>query len=389
MTEALKILLINWQDRENPEAGGAEIHLHETFGRLAARGHDVRAVVGGWPGAPRRVTLDGIEVTRAGTRWSFPLFVRKTVRRVLAERAADIVVEDINKVPVYAPRWIPGSVVALVPHLFGSTAFREVSWPLASLVWGAELLIPNVYRGTPFEVISNGTAEDLVERGIERSDVVVIPPGIDHATFRPSESGARESRPTILYVGRLKRYKGIDVVLRSLVRLRERVPDVRLEIAGRGDDRDRLEALTDRLGVRANVRYLGYISEDEKVRKLQRAWVAVYPSPKEGWGIVNVEAAACGTPVVASDSPGLRESVDDGHSGHLVPHRDVDAWAAALEPLLTDSEAAAAMRDGCIRHASRFSWDRAADETERHLRSISRHSSGWTDGQKGPGQGCR
>ncbi|MDH3733136.1 MAG: glycosyltransferase family 4 protein [Gemmatimonadota bacterium] len=368
--DRLRILLVNWQDRENPQAGGAEIHLHEIFGRLAGRGHEVRAVVGGWPGAPARTTLDGIGITRVGGRFSFPFGVRKAVRQELATQPADVVIEDINKVPLYAPRWLEVPVVALVPHLFGGTAFSEASWPVASVVWAAERRIPAVYAQTPFQVISESTADDLETRGIDRARIRVIHPGIDHSVFAPSPETPRENDPTVLYVGRLKRYKGIDHVLRAIRMLRETIPELRFDIAGRGDDLRRLERLVSELGLSDTVRFLGFVPEDEKVDRLRRAWVAVYPSPKEGWGIVNVEAAACGTPVVASDSPGLRESVAAGASGFLVEHGDPQAWADALRSLLRDSGAADRMSAGCVEHAARFSWDRAADETEAHLETV-------------------
>jgi len=365
----LRLLLINWQDRENPQAGGAEVHLHAIFGRLAARGHDVRAVVGGWAGAPSRVTLDGIRIRRAGGRHTFPLRVRGIVREELAGTPADLVIEDINKIPVCTPRWVRVPVVALVPHLFGGTAFREASWPVAALVWLAERAIPAAYREVPFEAISEGTARDLAARGIPRGRIEVIPPGIDHAVFTPGR-GEREPMPCMLYVGRLKRYKGLDIVLEAVARLRDRGMTLRFDIAGQGDDRGRLERRAQRLGLGRIVRFLGRIPEEEKVDRLRRAWVAVYPSPKEGWGITNVEAAACGTPVVASDSPGLRESVRDGISGYLVPHADVESWAARLETLLSDRAASEGMRQGCVAHAAEFSWDRAATETEAHLRRV-------------------
>lgn len=372
----LRILLINWQDREHPQAGGAEVHLHEIFGRLATRGHDVRAVVGGWPGAPGRVTLDGIEICRAGGRHSFPLHVVRTVREALATRPADLVVEDINKIPLYTPAWLDLPLIALVPHLFGTTAFAEAAWPLAAAVWTAERGIPRAYRATPFEAISEGTADDLVARGIPRERITVIPPGIDHGVFAPGAPADRDEIPTLLYVGRLKRYKGIDVLLEAVARLAGRGLDVRLLVAGRGDDRGRLGRVAAALGVTGRVRFLGYVDEAEKVRRLRRAWVAVYPSPKEGWGITNVEAAACGTPVVASDSPGLRESVRHGESGFLVPHGEPGAWADAIERLLTDPGLRERLGRGGIRHAAGFSWDRAADETERHIRETVRTGRG-------------
>lgn len=363
----LRILLINWQDRENPEAGGAEVHLHEIFGRLAARGHDVRAVVGGWRDAPERATLDGIEIRRVGGRHTFPLHVAGAVREALGRRPADVVVEDINKIPLYTPAWLDVPVVALVPHLFGTTAFTEAAWPVAAAVWTAERAIPRVYRATPFHAISRGTADDLVARGVGRERITVIHPGIDHATFVPASPAERDERPTLLYVGRLKRYKGIDVLFDAVARLAAKGHDVRLCVAGRGDDHARLERVAGDTGVAERVRFLGYLSETEKVRRLQRAWVAVYPSPKEGWGIMNVEAAACGTPVVASDSPGLRESVLHGETGFLVPHRDATAWAAAVGTLVGDPDLRDRLGRGAIAHASRFSWERAADETERHI----------------------
>lgn len=365
----LRLLLINWQDRENPHAGGAEVHLHEIFGRLAACGHEVRAVVGGWAGAPPRVTLDGIAVHRAGGRHTFPLRVRAAVREELGRAPADVVIEDINKLPLCSPRWAPVQVVALVPHLFGGTAFREAAWPVAAAVWLAERAIPRAYRDVPFQAISEGTAEDLVARGIPRGQVRVIVPGIDHETFTRGD-GERDVEPTVLYVGRLKRYKGLDIVLRAVARLRAGGRAVHFDIAGQGDDRGRLEGLVNRLGLGQVVRFLGWISEAEKVDRLRRAWVAVYPSPKEGWGIANVEAAACGTPVVASDSPGLRESVVDGITGYLVPHDDVESWAGRLGELLADRGAPDRLMEGCIEHAARFSWDRAAKETEAHLRRV-------------------
>src|SRR4051812_7232988 len=112
----MKILLVNWQDRENPQAGGAEIHLHEIFGRIAAKGHDVTLLCGGWPGCPPRAELDGIHVHRVGTRYSFPALARGYYDRVLKAQHYNVLVEDINKIPLYTPRWGAKHVVALVPH---------------------------------------------------------------------------------------------------------------------------------------------------------------------------------------------------------------------------------------------------------------------------------
>ena len=128
----MRLLLVNWQCRENPLAGGAEIHLHEIFGRLAARGHEVTLLCGGWPGCAPTATLDGIEVVRVGTRYTFPFLARTAYRRGMGHRPFDLLIEDVNKIPLGTTRWGGPPVVALVPHLFGGTAFQELAPPLAA-----------------------------------------------------------------------------------------------------------------------------------------------------------------------------------------------------------------------------------------------------------------
>ena len=362
----MKILVVNWQDRENPLAGGAEIHLHEIFGRLAAKGHSVRLLCGGWPDCPPRATLDGIDVFRVGTRHTFPFKAHRHYRRHL-DGWPDVLVEDINKVPLYTPQWGAPATVALVPHLFGSTVFQELAAPLAAAVWTAERPLGWRYRHVPFEAISESTADDLVHRGIPRASIAVIYPGIDTAGYTPNRA-ARSPTPVFAYLGRLKKYKGVHLVIRAFAELAR--SDARLEIAGAGDYRPALEELAHSLDLGDRVRFLGRISEQDKLALLRRSWALVFASPKEGWGITNLEAAACATPVVASNSPGIRESVRDGHTGFLVSHGDVRAMAAAMQRVAESRELVERLGAEARTFAETFTWERAADQTEAHLSSI-------------------
>jgi glycosyltransferase involved in cell wall biosynthesis len=359
----VRILLVNWQDRENPQAGGAEIHLHEIFGRLAAKGHEVRLLCGGWPGCPPRAMLDGIQVYRVGTRHTFPFLARGYYRKVL-DGWADILVEDINKVPLYTNRWGAKATVALVPHLFGSTAFQELAAPLAAAVWTAERPLGRAYRNVPFEAISESTADDLAARGIPRESVEVIYPGIDTVAYTPRPAD-RAPTPVFSYLGRLKKYTGVHLCIRAFAEMN--VPNAVLEIAGAGDYRPALETLAQSLDLGNRVRFLGRISEAEKLSLLRRSWALVFASPKEGWGITNLEAAACATPVVASNSPGIRESVRDGETGFLVPHGDTAAMGAAMRRLAESPDLVASLGAKAHEFAKGFTWENAATETEAHL----------------------
>ena len=367
---AVRILLVNWNDLENPHAGGAEVHLHEIFGRLAASGHTVDLLASGWPGCAAEARIGAVRVHRFGGRHSFALHARGAVRRSLAAAPYDIVVEDINKLPLYLAAVTTLPFCAVVPHLFGTTAFAEASWPMAATVWAAELPIPWGYRRAAFHAISESTRDDLVRRGVPASRIEVIHPGVDAGHYRPDPAETRAATPSFLYVGRLKRYKGVETALRALAQVRRTRSDVTLDIAGQGDDRARLERTAAQLGLDAAVRFLGFVGEDEKVRLLRRAWATVFPSPKEGWGIVNVESAACGTPVIASDRPGLRDSVRHGETGFLVPHGDPAALAERMLQLAGDPALVARLGGAARRFAESLTWERAARATEAHLTRI-------------------
>jgi glycosyltransferase involved in cell wall biosynthesis len=280
----------------------------------------------------------------------------------------DVLVEDVNKVPLYTPRWRGiRRVVALVPHLFGGTVFQELAAPLAAAVWLAERPLSRVYRNIPFEAISQSTADDLARRGIPRDHVEVIYPGIDTRGYSPAPE-ARSPRPAFAYLGRLKKYKGVHFAIRAFAAMKNR--EATLEIAGAGDYRPRLEALAHSLDLGDRVRFLGRITEHEKLALLRRAWALVFASPKEGWGITNLEAAACATPVVASNSPGIRESVRDGETGYLVPHGDISAMAAAMDRVAASRELVEQLGRAARAFAETFTWERAANETAAHLARV-------------------
>jgi len=364
----VKILVLNWLDPENPQAGGAEVHLHEIFRRLVAWGHSVTLLCSAWPGCARYAALDGIEVHRVGSRYTLSLAAPVYFRCRLQANGFDVIVEDLNKVPFFTPLWGVGAPVALiVHHLFGTAAFQEASLPVAAVTWLLELPVPRVFRSVPTAAVSESTAGDLARRGMPYSGIEIIPNGIDFEVLSPLTREERFADPTLLYLGRLKRYKRIDLLLRAVASLVERGTSCRLLVAGRGDDQRRLEALRESIGLREHVEFLGFVSEAEKGELLRKSWINLLTSVKEGWGISNLEAAACGTPTIASDVPGLRDSVVHGRTGFLVPHGDVEILSRRIEELLENEEKRASLGNGARSFAEGFSWDASARAMERFL----------------------
>lgn len=366
----MRILALNWRDPKNPEAGGAEIHLHEILKRAVKAGHSVVQVSHAVQWLPEREVIDGVEVHRHGTWYSYNFTLRKYCES-LGLYSFDLIVEDICKVPVFSPGWSRIPVLAVVPHLFGTTAFREVSIPKALYVNLLEAFIPSLYSGCRFVAISDSTRRDLVRRGIPEESIEVVPCGIDTGFYSPDPSIAPEPY-MMLFVGRLKKYKGVQHLLHAMKLLHARGIPARLTVIGEGDYSRHLKLLVGKLGLQEYVEFLGYVTQEEKLHWLRRSWVAVFPSAKEGWGLTVIEANCCGTPVVASDSDGLRDSVRNGVTGILTRHNDEEALADALAGLLTSAEQRSSLSASAIEWARGFNWD----ETGRKMIGIMKETAG-------------
>jgi len=230
--------------------------------------------------------------------------------------------------------------------------------------------VQTFYRNVPFMVISESTRDDLTARGIPRELIRVVHCGIDHQVYRPDPLQQRFPDPTITYVGRLKKYKSVDHIFAAVKMIQAEYPTLAVEVVGSGDDEPRLRRRAVELGVASHVRFAGYIPTARKVEILRSSWVVVCPSLKEGWGLTNIEANACGTPVVCADVPGLRDSAREGESALLYPYGDIPALADRLRRLIADSALRENLMLGGIRWGENFHWDEAARETESILKRV-------------------
>jgi glycosyltransferase involved in cell wall biosynthesis len=218
--------------------------------------------------------------------------------------------------------------------------------------------MPRVYHHKAVVTISPSTFSQLLARGYDANRMAIVTPGVE--VPRAPASAQRSKNPLLIYLGRLKGYKGVDVLIRALPRVLSRFPDARLAIVGQGPERERLERLGWSLGLAASVRFYGYLDREAKDQLLAEAWTAVCPSAFEGWGVVCLEANAAGIPVVAARVSGLIDAVLDGETGTLVPYGDPGSLADALIDLLSDSSRRHSMGVAGQAWAARHSWDRSA-----------------------------
>ena len=352
---ARHILLLTDRDWTHPQGGGTGANLYGQVTRWVAWGHRVTVVAGSYPGAtPVERLGDRLTVHRMGSRVTvFPLAAKAVIRGLA--RDADVVLEVVNGIAFLAPLWTRRPHVALVHHVHRDHYVAEMGRKGAIPAFLLETLpLRWLYRRTPFVTISEAGRRDLLELGVPEDQIHVGYLGVEASAFR---EGARSPEPRLLYLGRLKQYKRIELVLDAL----ETLPDAVLDIAGDGDHRPALEAEVARRGLTDRVVFHGHVSEDEKTRLLTQAWVNLTASSAEGWCLTVMEAAACGTPSAALRVGGLTESIVDGVTGALAD--DVDELAGAVRRMLEDPAHRDALGAAARERARAFTWERAAGTT--------------------------
>ena len=358
----MKILAVNWRDIKNPEAGGAEIYLHEILKRLVTRGHEVTLISSKFRGCKESEEIDGIKIIRIGNKYLFNFVFFWHYITKLRNKEFDVVIDSVSKIPLCIPLYVRKQISAIIYHIHGKTLFRELILPLAIYVYLTEkLLIPIFYKKSTIITISESTKEELIKFGIPSENIFVICCGIDNK-FTP---GDKSDLPTILYFGRVKKYKRIDNLIKAFKYAKEKVPEIKLIIAGKGDNYKELIALSKEFKIFDSIKFVGEVSEREKVKLFQKAWIFVTPSEKEGWGITVIESSACGTPCIAYNVPGLKDSIKHGYNGLLVREGNIEALANAMTKVLKDDGLRNVLSRNAIKWAKRFSWDKSADEFER------------------------
>jgi glycosyltransferase involved in cell wall biosynthesis len=351
-----RVHVLAWRDLDDPEAGGSEVHASTVARLWAEAGIEVTLRASTAIGLPGDARRDGYRVVRRGGRYTvFP-------RAALAELAAprDGLVEIWNGMPFLSPLWARGPRVVWLHHFHAEMWQMTLPEPFATA--GALLerrLAPQFYRRTPIVTLSASSRTELVEHlGFDHERIQVVPPGID-PSFQPG--GDRAPHPLVVAVGRLTPVKRFPLLIDTLLALRERHPALEAVIVGEGYERPALEA---RVAGHPWIRLAGHVSDDELRSLYRRAWAITSASAREGWGMTLTEAAACGTPAVATRIAGHTDAVVDGETGLLAEPSEL---GAALDRLLTDGTLRARLAAGALAHARQFTWEATALATFRVL----------------------
>jgi glycosyltransferase involved in cell wall biosynthesis len=349
-----RVHVLAWRDLDDPDAGGSEVHADHLMRRWADAGLEVLHRTSAARDLPAEAERHGYRVVRRGSRYSvFPRTVASELTRRMGRY--DGLVEIWNGVPWFSPVWCHRPRITIVHHVHGPMWDQIMPRPLAGLGRALETrFAPPFYRRTQVVTPSGSTREELLELGFRPDRVTAVDNGVD-PFFRRTR--VRDGAPTVVAAARLAPVKRFALLLDAAATARRRIPDLRVRIVGDGPERGPLEQWIRAHGAEDWVTLVGFVPREELRDEYSRAWVVASASVAEGWGLALTEAAACGTPAVATDIRGHRSSVVDGVTGLLAPpERLGDRLADVLaDPALRESLAAAALT-----RARSLTWDASA-----------------------------
>jgi glycosyltransferase involved in cell wall biosynthesis len=348
-----RVHVLAWRDLEDPDAGGSEVHADHFMRRWAEAGLEVTHRTSFAVGQPATAQRSGYGVVRRGSRYS--VFPRAIGWEVTHPGSYDALVEIWNGVPWMSPVWCRKPRITFLHHVHGPMWDQLLPAPLAFMGRALEArLAPPFYRRTTTLTPSDATRDELLHLGFRPDRVVAVNNGVEEM-FQPG--GELASAPTVVCVGRLAPVKRQDQLIEAAVRTKERVPDLQLVIVGEGPLRPVLEAHIAGHHAHDWIHLAGRLTHEELIALYRGSWLVTSASLAEGWGLTLTEAAACGTPAVATDVNGHRSSVVNGTTGVLVP---LEQLGDALADVLLDPARRATMAAAALARAKTLTWEASA-----------------------------
>ncbi len=349
-----RVHVLAWRDLDDPDAGGSEVHADEFMRRWAAAGLEIVHRTSAAAGLPAESERHGYRVVRRGSRYS--VFPRTMVSELAGRMGpSDALVEIWNGVPWFSPVWYRRPHLTILHHVHGPMWDQVMPGPLAGAGRFLEArLAPPFYRASETVTPSDATRAELIELGFRPSRVTAVDNGVE-PFFTPG--GERTPSPSVIAVGRLAPVKRFGLLLDAAFEAKQQVPDLRLRIVGDGPTRPEVMRWIAEHDAGAWVELAGRLTHEALRDEYRRAWIVASASLAEGWGLSLTEAAACGTPAVATDISGHRCSVIDGRTGMLAAPAEL---GKAMTALLTDHAERERLAAGALARARRLTWEASA-----------------------------
>ncbi len=353
----MKIVWFSWKDIRHPQAGGAELLSWQIMRRLAKDGHDVRLITARYNGAAAQENIEGVEIYRTGGRYSVYLKSRALYKKTMSGWP-ELVIDEMNTLPFFAAFYTNSRSVLLTYQLARSVWFYQLVFPFSLAGFLIEPIYLRILAAKYPLVIteSESTRQDLTHYGFDKNKVHIFRAGIEMPPLNNLAPKADLSH--VLSLGSIRPMKRTLHAVQGFEKARDTNPKLYLTLAGDDSGRYAQKVINYIKHSRhaEAIKVAGRVSAEERIKLMRTAAVILVTSIKEGWGLIVTEANSQGTPAIAYDTDGLRDSIKNGLTGTLVKAADTTSLGQAISELLNDPAAYNKMREQALQDSRQYTF---------------------------------
>lgn len=364
----MKILILNWRDIKHPLAGGAEVSTHEHAKRWVKEGHEIIQFSSAISGERTEEIIDGIKILRRGNHYTVHIHAMFYFLKHLQGKV-DLVIDQFHFIPFFTPLYVRTKILAFIHEIASETWFKNASFPINFIGYIFEPFFFVFYKKIHFITVSESTKKDLNKLGIKDENIHLIHNGVNVI----SSFSKKEINPTLIYLGRLAKDKGIEDAIHAFYKLQLIFKNINFWIVGKEEKegyKNYIENILKKMGIDKKVKFWGHVSEKMKFNLLKKAWILIHPSIREGWGLTVIEAASCGTPTVAYNVSGLRDSIINGKTGVLVDNKTPEELANKINSLLNNINSYNILSRYALKWSKNFSWEESTSQSLDLIKKI-------------------
>lgn len=354
----MNVLWFSWKDTKHPLAGGAETVSSQIMQRLVKDGHSVKLVTARYKGSLPEETIDGIRVYRVGGRFSVYFKAFRLYRKRL-RNWHDVAIDEMNTIPFGLAFYIRKKPVLLAYQLARKIWFYQMPQPISSIGYIAEpvylFLLSRAYKQVLTE--SESTKQDLSRYGFGRERTETFRVGISMEPVQ--ELRAKKQPNTVLILGAVRPMKRTLDGIKAFETARDANRHINLKVAGNDSDKyaDGVKKYISESRHSKDIEFMGPVSDSERLALMRETALILVTSTKEGWGLIVTEANSQGTPAIAYEVDGLRDSVIDRKTGILVNYRDTAQMAEEINGLLNNTQSYEDLRQAAWENSKQYTFD--------------------------------
>lgn len=370
----MHILALSWRDPKHPLAGGAEQVMHEHMKKWVKAGHSVTLFAARFKSSLETEVIDGIKIVRQGFDYlGVQLFGYLYYRKNYS--AIDLIIDQFHGLPFFTPLYAKKPIIAVIQETAKQVWFlNPLPFPLNFIIGSIGFLLEPFffipYKNVRFITGSRSAKEEVYRFGIPKDNISIVPHGVIVSSL--TKKIIKEVIPTITYLGLISKDKGIEQAIEAFYIISDK-GHYKFWIIGKAETKEyskKIEQKIKDLGLDEKITMWGYVNQEKKFELLKRSHLLINPSPREGWGLVNIEANAMGVPVIAYPSQGLIDSVAHLKSGIICKEKTPASLAENVVKALEDRQVYKRLQEGAIEWSQQFSWEKSCAQSLKIIEDV-------------------